>query len=460
MIRKIAILSLFCTFILIPNHVVSTTLQISRRVAKIQVHITSPQANAAWKKRQSHQIKWDKVGQPSQTVRIVLSNPDGTQPIRTIADPAPNIGSYQWTVPGYIPQGRYKIMVSLLGTQISGMSEEFSILDEDLKAIPVDLSSKQVIVKNPQENRRYEPGAAITIEWETDLPRDITSTADVLFFDIDVYNANGANKIYPIAKKEHWRSYHQGGNRYRTTWNWNPTEGNQAIRTGFYKIKITPKYAAGNIGGVPGLSGKIHLSRGLEKHGAEMRPKQIRNRFARKQEYFTVSREPGPGTIPIGDEKKPGTARVGFHNEYRQGVEAANDYAYKGFVYRSQVIFPLESYKKPGRLLVKAELRLTANSVVMRVNRHGGCAGILYYLTGPWEGKCLDTPGYRASGIPDLKVCTLDVTQYVQNWFTGSQPNHGFIIAGVNEKFVHNSKICVSWYEAILIIEYLEENKY
>lgn len=120
MVRKIATLFLFCTFFWTTNYVVSTTQQIPRKMAKIEVRITSPQANAAWKKRRSYQIKWDKVGQPSQTVRIVLSNPAETQAIRTIVDPAPNTGSYQWTVPGGIPKGRYKIMVRLSDTQIRG----------------------------------------------------------------------------------------------------------------------------------------------------------------------------------------------------------------------------------------------------------------------------------------------------------------------------------------------------
>ncbi len=456
MFRSILTIILFC-LPMWSHNIAATPRQQPARTSFTKIVVTSPQANALWMKNQPHTIKWNKFGQLPGTVRIVLSNVGGTKIIHEIKDPAPNSGSFQWTIPASIPPGKYKIMVRASNTQISDLSDEFTITQE-LKARPVDLSSKQVIVTNPQENRKYAPRATIPINWETELPKDIPSTADVLFFDIDIYGPNGATKIYTIAKKEHWRSYHLSGNRYRTTWHWNPTEANAAIRTGYYKIKISPKYAADNYAGMPGFSGKIHLSRGVEKVTGTLNPR-IRNRFSRKQEYYTVTKPLGVGNIPPGCENKPGTARVGFHNYYDPSVSTAGSYAYRGFVFRSRLIFNLEEYKRPGRLLLKAELRLTAKHNKIDANRNSSCGGGLYYLTGPWEGKCLDTPGYLIAVIPDQVVFSKDVTQFVQNWYTGSEPNHGFILTGVTEDFVHNDRICVTWYEAVLIVEFLEGNK-
>lgn len=363
------------------------------------------------------------------------------------------------------------------------MSAEFSILDEDLKAIPVDLSSKQVIVKKPQENRKYPPKSSIPIEWETELPREITKTADSLFFDIDLYGPGGATHIYTIAKKEHWRSYHISGNRYRTTWGWNPTEGNKVIQTGLYKIKITAKYAAGNIGGMPGFSGKIHLSRGIETITVDLAPHKIRGRRSTSTQAFRMDGKKETDMLTqeaFGGrfDNKPGLARAGFafHRwQERGGSIFGADWKFIGNIYRVQMVFPVEQEKRPGRALLKATLRLSAEDSALSPNRTAKtghpvpqtCGRHLYYLVSDWSGRARTTPGFHIATLPNQEWYELDVTEHVQKWYNGNQPNHGFLLGSIVEKITEDNPttnmgvtqfFCVTWYKPVLILEFLQKN--
>ncbi len=466
MIKKITILVLFSAALWTHNIPMSHQ-QIPKQRSLVSFVVTSPNANVRWTKNQSYTIQWTKGVQSSNTVRILLSNPAGNALIHIIKDPGPNTGSFQWSIPESIPAGRYKIFVRVSNTQISDMSDEFSIAEE-MKAKPVDLSLRQVIVKKPQENRRYAPNASIPIEWETKIQNYVLKTNNMLYFDIDIYDQNGANKIFTIEERVKYDKYYLGGDRYRLNWNWSPYAGNAAVKTGYYKIKITPKLADGP-GGMPGFSGKIHLSRGIQAITETLYPR-IRDRHSRRVKEHDIKDHPPvpPAEMPQGTASKPGSARVGFlYFKKRTDPLFGGTWFFVGYVFRSRITFPIEELRKPGRTITKASLRL----IVKDHSRYGAtnvtgypapdrCGGKLYLLTAPWSGRCIDTPGYAFATLPNQKDYTLDVTGYVQDWFTGSQPNHGFLLGSVDESFQEpddfRTNKCLSWYNAVLTIELLE----
>ena len=197
-----------------------------------RIVVTHPKADIAWAKKIAYTIQWNKFGQLSDTVSIVLKNCMGTA-MHVIRNPTSNSGSFRWTIPESIRAGTYTIMVKDAKSQVIGLSDEFRIVEE-LKALPVDLSARQVIVKKPEENKKYEPEATVSIEWETKLHEQILNTANMLYFDIDLCDRTGATKIYNIEKRIDYSRLHLGNGRYRRDWTWNPGPWNESVRTGYY----------------------------------------------------------------------------------------------------------------------------------------------------------------------------------------------------------------------------------
>jgi hypothetical protein len=91
------------------------------------ITVTEPAAGETWHTGLTYLITWTKSGTMPATVRIALRNAAGTSEVRTIQDPAPNTGSYSWTIPKDIPDGSYKIRVKAKGTNIEGDSVTFTI---------------------------------------------------------------------------------------------------------------------------------------------------------------------------------------------------------------------------------------------------------------------------------------------------------------------------------------------
>lgn len=430
--------------------------QLEAKTGSIIVKSPKNKTSSIWKKNHSYIIKWDKLGKMPNTVKIILMTSTGTGPIHVIKKSSPNSGYFPWTIPESIAPGKYKIVINASKTNIRGFSNTFTIIRE-LKAKPVNFSDRQVIVKKPQNNRKYAPGATIPINWETELHKKILNTNNSLYFDIDLYDRNGVNKIYTIVKRKDFRKFHLGGKRYATKWPWNPSAANSAVKTGQYKIKITPKFADTDPCGMPGLSGRFNLSRGLKKITQTLKP-QIRNRHSLKMKSYTQGNETLIKPNFSEDQNRPQRARVGYRNSYSTDYTA---YRYFGFVYRSQLIFPVDKQKEEGKLLLKAELRLKVDGYSAPYNhqRKTTCCKALYYMTGPWSGKCTSTPGYLIKSVPDQSSLIIDITQFAQNWYTGSDPNHGLLLISWDERFEHNNDSCRTWYKAELSLEYLRTVK-
>src|SRR4030042_5242534 len=75
------------------------------------ITVTSPAAGAVWKQGEIKNIQWTKQGETGVNVRIVLRAPGQTAAVLETADPAPNSGSFSWTIPVTVPPGTYYIRV-------------------------------------------------------------------------------------------------------------------------------------------------------------------------------------------------------------------------------------------------------------------------------------------------------------------------------------------------------------
>jgi hypothetical protein len=409
------------------------------------LNILHPADGETWTKTRTQAVQWKLMGPAakiSKTVRIALMDESGRNQILKIADSAPDSGSFDWGIPASVPDGNYRIQVKSLETNIQATGAGFRILErqESMDRVPV----RRVVVTSPRGDRRFKNTESIPLEWETDL-RDILSRAgDNLHFTIEVFDSDGGEKVATLLKTIPNSTFYKGGNRYASNGMW------ADAKTGYYKFKVTPEKQNGEVAGIAGFSEKFFVTRGTEKVEEQLRP-QIRDRHSRR--WIDTDKDHEPISLFSSRE---GLARVGWQS-YRYPSAGSSGYFY--FILRSGLKFQVEPLRRPGRLLLKATLRLKA----VNSDSHDAdppCGGKLYYLTSAWSGDCIDTPGYAVAEIPNQETGFLDVTQYVQNWYTGSEPNNGFILGSKVENFdLRHTAWCATWYEPVLFLEFLQEKE-
>jgi hypothetical protein len=125
------------------------------------ITVSKPAANETWYTSHSYSILWTKSGTMPDTVRITLRS--GGSEAKLIADPAPNSGTYQWTVPTDVNPGSYKIRVKAIGAAIHGDSELFNIIK--LTAAPLP-GEKKLAKPGPKE----APGPPVEMLEVEELP--------------------------------------------------------------------------------------------------------------------------------------------------------------------------------------------------------------------------------------------------------------------------------------------------
>jgi len=102
----------------------------------------------------SHPITWTKTGTMPDTVKITLRNEASTAEIAVIADPAPNSGTYQWTIPASIADGKYVVRVKAKGVNVLGDSQAFTIVTEG-----------KITITSPHEGETWEETTSQVITW-------------------------------------------------------------------------------------------------------------------------------------------------------------------------------------------------------------------------------------------------------------------------------------------------------
>jgi len=103
----------------------------------------------------SYPITWTKSGTMPDTVKITLRNEASTAEIAVIVDPAPNSGSYQWTIPSGLADGKYVVRVKAKGVDVHGDSQASTIV-----------TCPAIKITSPHEGETWQETTTHTITWD------------------------------------------------------------------------------------------------------------------------------------------------------------------------------------------------------------------------------------------------------------------------------------------------------
>jgi hypothetical protein len=168
--------------------------------------------------------------------------------------------------------------------------------------------------------------------------------------------------------------------------------------------------------------------------------------------------------------------RVGYRNRIDDPTEAG--YEYVGFVYRGFLHFDGLPHEPTAEVL-EAILTLRVDETQWQLGGNPArklvsAASHLLMLEAPLQkgDGAFFTPAYVYSALPN-EVGTLergsfslaeglriDVKPLVQAWIRGTEPNHGIVLMGPNEDFIHNEDCQESVYgETVLAVSYRRGEK-
>lgn len=426
------------------------------------ITVTSPAAEAVWKQGETKTIQWTKQGETGANVRITLRAPGQTDAVLVIADPAPNSESYSWTIPATVAPGTYIIRVrSKSNSQATDDSAQFEIQQAGgsastgpkrlKRSVPIGMDPKMKIkidVTEPPAERQYTLGDTINVVFKTELPGP---------FVLDLMREDGTTLFRSFGE-------YQGTSTGPGTQLVQVLSGmfpEPRIQTGWYRIRVRRAQGLGS-----GVSNRIHVARPTKEIVVQLQP-VVRDRHSRRRidtEY--------DWQIDEGFERsRPGLARAGSDFRY-----FLNPNAWVGFIFRTQVTFPVETVSLAGRTLKEAwivieeKLQLdgyvgTQNVTAVLGRRPVYFANArgwkVFALTGPWDGDCIDTPGYQIGEIPkDADSCNVHLDDLAREWLAGTKPNHGLIIGSRYEPFDAWQWWCffaISWYKVTLNLKFVEE---
>jgi hypothetical protein len=165
----------------------------------------------------SYPITWTKNGTLPDTVRITLRNAASTAEMAVIADPAPNSGSYQWTIPAGLADGKYVVRVKAKGANVHGDSQASTIV-----------TCPAIKITSPQEGETWQETTTHTITW--DVVGNLLNGSKIELRDA------GMNLARPIA--DHIGN--QGGYAWEVP-------GNISIGTYYIKISATAVILGKNV---------------------------------------------------------------------------------------------------------------------------------------------------------------------------------------------------------------------
>ena len=153
------------------------------------ITISSPAEGVVWKQGETKNIQWTKQGETGVNVRIVLRAPGQTAAVLEIADPAPNSGSFSWTIPATVPPGTYYIRVrSVTNSQATDDSGQFQI-QEKTGGLPFPF----VTIQEPAVNAVWVRTSSHAIKWTKYGPQPPTVRLSLM-------DASLANVVHVICR--------------------------------------------------------------------------------------------------------------------------------------------------------------------------------------------------------------------------------------------------------------------
>jgi hypothetical protein len=103
----------------------------------------------------TYPITWTKSGTMPDTVKITLRNEASTAEVLVIADPAPNNGTYQWTIPASLADGKYVVRVKAKGAAVYGDSQASTMV-----------TCPAIRITSPHEGETWQETITYTITWD------------------------------------------------------------------------------------------------------------------------------------------------------------------------------------------------------------------------------------------------------------------------------------------------------
>ncbi len=407
------------------------------------VTIQEPAENAIWGRTSSHAIKWTKYGPQPPTVRLSLMDASLANVVHVISESAPNSGTFTWQVPAAVANGTYRLRIaSPDGTKKrdSGSFRIAALLARQTEKAPLQGAFK-IDVFFPPEGTNMNIGEGMIVQWETKVPGP---------YFIDLMSEDGQTLMTHLCEGA---GNNIGGDKW-IQGNIHPEINTQVVLpTGYYRFKVRgATYGSG-------LGPKVHIT-GPQVEVLEQLMGTSHDRHSRRRINEDMDWQPDPSVA----FSSPDEARVGGDFRFEKRTSS-----WVGFIFRSQVVFPIESIDMTGKTLKDAWIYM--QETTERTGRIGEQCGVepypmptargwkVYGLTGPWSGPCIETPGYEVGQIPShVNEHVIHVTDLVRGWLDRSKPNHGLIIGSRFEPFPEGSCfLALSWYKITLNMKFLKD---
>jgi hypothetical protein len=118
----------------------------------------------------TYPITWTTTGSLPNQVRITLRNATSTAEVALIADPAPNNGTYMWTLPTNLADGKYVVRVKAKGAAVYGDSQASTMV-----------TCPSLKITNPHQGDFWDQGTSHNITW--DLVGNIQNGSKIVLLD-------------------------------------------------------------------------------------------------------------------------------------------------------------------------------------------------------------------------------------------------------------------------------------
>jgi hypothetical protein len=379
---------------------------------------TNPAGSEEWIPGFPVTIKW-KPGTGTDSIwGLVLFRANPSQQVGIINRNIPsNQTSYQWKVGDTLSSTATPGLDYYLRLYFEKDGTRRWIRSETFKIRLLDSRSPRILVTYPNKNSQLDAGGDGGIKWTT-KHLDISTS-----MHISLWSGKGIKALRSIGK----------GSNGLFFWNIPDDLG------GYYKVRVTKieKIPVGQGQNkqkqIYGMSERFYIKPKLIEETIQA---NHRDRHKHKKlnpvVYWKSNSHEGKG---FGSKKN--RARIGYFD----WIIIGNEKHYIGWVFRSRIRFDLSSLK--GKWVKKAKLLLTI--MERKENKHpkynsGGKKALLFVLSKEWEPPvhCLDpAPGYGLAKLYMDKSTMVEVTNLVKDWISGKKTNHGLLLVGPKENFLH-----------------------
>ncbi len=394
--------------------------------AAASVTVTKPAAGDSWTKGQPHPITWTKTGDMPATVRIVLRNQQNTAAVQTIADSAPNSGSYSWTIPASVADGQYRIRVKVLNADILDDGDVFTINST---------AGASIAVTKPVAGETWLRGKPAEIRWTK--TGTMAGTVQVL-----VIGPNSSHVQSTLTTANLGSCFFSVSDGYPY---------------GQYRLRV--QVPDGSVYGDSGIFTIGTSKDALAKGGTPMSESAVKDYFRTVWNY----NHSGWGANDYYLSHPPSPVRETGYTDWRTAHVGYDRFAAspEGKVWwftgwdRSRIFFNSEEFKGWGSRLVWAKLHFKQLTHLASGDTRVSCGTGIFQLLAPWDGYPMNPPVRPVGGLGfGSAEYDVDVTEAVRKWLDGALPDYGFMIKSEEPDWGQQERKCYSSYEITITLRF------